>query len=103
MARGRFGAVRLAAARPNLIDPTDRSHPIPVAADVLQCRSVAVCCRVSVLQCGAVLCSVLLGTACPLKAAPPDARACPSSAGGGATHHVPVCVCVSVCVFMCVL
>jgi len=28
MARGSFGAVRLAAARPNFIDPTDRSHPI---------------------------------------------------------------------------
>ena len=28
MTRGSFGAVHLAAARPNFINPTDRSHPI---------------------------------------------------------------------------
>jgi len=33
MTRGCFGAVRLAAARPNLKEPTNRSHPIPASLD----------------------------------------------------------------------
>jgi len=30
MARGSFGAVRLAAARPNFINRADRSHPMTI-------------------------------------------------------------------------
>ena len=40
MARGSFGAVRLAAVRPNLIDPTDRSHPIQ--ADSQECHQSSI-------------------------------------------------------------
>ena len=32
MACGSLSAVRLAAVRPNLVDPTDRSHPVHIFA-----------------------------------------------------------------------
>ena len=34
MAHGSFGAVRLAATRSNLMDPSDRSHPIECVGEL---------------------------------------------------------------------